>query len=120
MELEAAFSTEAACRDYLARLRWPNGFRCPHCGDVKSWPVRGVLFQCANCDGNPSRGGDIRRVFSQPMVGHADENCQPLRLIGRRWLRFEQRLEDRESALVFPRLEMREAQVPTQAGHLGL
>ena len=49
MELEAAFSTEAACRDYLARLRWPDGFRCPHCGGRKSWPVRGVLFQCAEC-----------------------------------------------------------------------
>jgi transposase-like protein len=50
IELEAAFSTEAACRDYLARLRWPDGFRCPHCGGSKSWPVRGVLFQCAHCD----------------------------------------------------------------------
>jgi len=49
MELEGAFSTEAACRDYLARLRWPEGFRCPHCGGSKSWPVRGVLFQCAEC-----------------------------------------------------------------------
>jgi transposase-like protein len=50
IELEAAFSTEAACRDYLARLRWPDGFRCPHCGGGKAWPVRGVLFQCADCD----------------------------------------------------------------------
>ena len=49
MELEGAFSTEAACRAYLARLRWPEGFRCPHCGGSKSWPVRGVLFQCAEC-----------------------------------------------------------------------
>jgi transposase-like protein len=50
IELEAAFSTEAACRDYLARLRWPDGFRCPHCGGGKAWPVRNVLFQCADCD----------------------------------------------------------------------
>ena len=50
IELEAAFSTETACRDYLARLRWPDGFRCPHCGGGKCWPVRGVLFQCADCD----------------------------------------------------------------------
>jgi hypothetical protein len=48
--LEAAFSTEAACRDYLARPRWPNGFQCPHCGGGKSWLKRGVLFQCADCD----------------------------------------------------------------------
>jgi transposase-like protein len=50
IELEAAFSTETACRDYLARLRWPDGFRCPHCGGGKAWPVRNVLFQCADCD----------------------------------------------------------------------
>jgi DNA-directed RNA polymerase subunit RPC12/RpoP len=49
IKLEAAFSKEAACRDYLARLRWPEGFRCPYCGGGKSWPVRSVLFQCADC-----------------------------------------------------------------------
>jgi hypothetical protein len=25
LELEARFSTEAACREYLFRLRWPDG-----------------------------------------------------------------------------------------------
>jgi hypothetical protein len=28
-ELAKRFATEAACRDYLIRLRWPDGFRCP-------------------------------------------------------------------------------------------
>lgn len=49
LELEARFSTEAACREYLARLRWPEGFRCRHCGGGESWPVRGVLLECAAC-----------------------------------------------------------------------
>lgn len=49
LELEAAFSTETACRDYLARLRWPKGFRCPQCGGGKAWPVRGVLLECSAC-----------------------------------------------------------------------
>ena len=31
VEVEARFVTEEACRDYLMRLRWPNGFRCPGC-----------------------------------------------------------------------------------------
>jgi transposase-like protein len=48
-ELEAAFATEETCRAYLARLRWPDGFRCPRCGGGKSWPVRGVLLECAAC-----------------------------------------------------------------------
>src|ERR1035438_117408 len=49
MEIEVAFSTEAACREYLVRLRWPHGFRCPHCGCSRSWPVRTVLLECAAC-----------------------------------------------------------------------
>ncbi len=48
-EFEAAFPTEAACRDYLFRLRWPEGFRCPRCQHGKAWPVGRVLFQCAGC-----------------------------------------------------------------------
>ena len=49
MELESRFSTEEACRGYLARLRWPDGFRCPRCRGGKSWPVRRVLVECADC-----------------------------------------------------------------------
>jgi transposase-like zinc ribbon protein len=30
-------------------LRWPEGFRCPRCGGSRSWPVRGVLLECAGC-----------------------------------------------------------------------
>jgi transposase-like protein/ribosomal protein L37AE/L43A len=48
-EFEARFATEAACRAYLAQLRWPNGFRCPKCGGTTAWPVRVVLWQCAGC-----------------------------------------------------------------------
>lgn len=48
-EFEARFANEEACRDYLFRLRWPEGFRCPHCGQGKAWPVRRVLFECAHC-----------------------------------------------------------------------
>ena len=45
-ELEANFSTEEACRAYLYRLRWPDGFRCPKCGHGKAWPIGIRLFQC--------------------------------------------------------------------------
>ena len=48
-ELEARFSTEAACREYLFGLRWPDGFCCPRCAGRKTWPLRGVLLQCAGC-----------------------------------------------------------------------
>jgi transposase-like protein len=48
-ELEGKYSTEEACRAYLGRLRWPDGFRCPRCQGGKSWPVRGVLLECSGC-----------------------------------------------------------------------
>ena len=48
-ELEASFGTEEVCRAYLARLRWPDGFRCPRCGGNRSWPVREVLLECTGC-----------------------------------------------------------------------
>ena len=28
-EFNDYFSTGSACRDYLFRLRWPDGFQCP-------------------------------------------------------------------------------------------
>jgi transposase-like protein len=49
MELEARFSTEVACREYLFELRWPEGFRCPRCGGRKAWPASQVLWECASC-----------------------------------------------------------------------
>ena len=48
MEFEARFATEEACREYLFRLRWPDGFRCPRCGGEKYWPLR-CRLQCAGC-----------------------------------------------------------------------
>ena len=48
-ELEANFGTEEACRAYLARLRWPDGFCCPRCGGNRSYPVRGALLECGSC-----------------------------------------------------------------------
>jgi len=48
-ELEARFSSEGACRDYLFQLRWPDGFRCPRCGIDKAWPLRSGRMQCCGC-----------------------------------------------------------------------
>ncbi len=37
-EFEARFSTEEACRDYLVRLRWPEGYACPQ-NHVQPFPT---------------------------------------------------------------------------------
>jgi transposase-like protein len=49
LDLEARFSTEAACRAYLVQLRWPDGFRCPRCGHDRACQIRTVYLQCARC-----------------------------------------------------------------------
>src|ERR1035437_7665400 len=48
-ELEARFSSEQDSRDYLFRLRWPEGFRCSRCRETKAWPLRTGRWQCASC-----------------------------------------------------------------------
>lgn len=49
LELERRFSTEDACREYLAALRWPEGFLCPHCRRPKGWKMARSLWLCAGC-----------------------------------------------------------------------
>ena len=48
-EFEQIFATEQSCRDYLAKLRWPEGFLCPRCRSTEAWPVRTILLECARC-----------------------------------------------------------------------
>lgn len=48
-ELEARFHDEAACRDYLIALRWPDGFICPACGHKTGWRVTPLRHECARC-----------------------------------------------------------------------
>ena len=48
-ELEEWFSEEAACLEYLARLRWRDGFVCPRCGTTQAWKLSRGLWRCAGC-----------------------------------------------------------------------
>ena len=50
MDFETSFQTEEDCRDYLFRLRWPDGFKCPRCNGDKAWPLKNALYQCSNCN----------------------------------------------------------------------
>jgi hypothetical protein len=49
LELEERFATEEACRDYLLRLRWPEGFVCPRCGARGGWPATRGRIVCQAC-----------------------------------------------------------------------
>lgn len=50
MEFQERFATEAACVEYLAASRWPEGFVCPACGGRDAWVLeRRHLWECADC-----------------------------------------------------------------------
>jgi len=45
-----SFSSEKACRDYLFKIRWPNGFQCPMCSHSRTYKITGRhLFECTQC-----------------------------------------------------------------------
>jgi len=54
IEFRSMFPDEEICRQYLEIAIWPDGRRCPHCGDHKSWSISGPssregLYECAGC-----------------------------------------------------------------------
>jgi transposase-like protein len=48
-QLSSWFRDDDACRDYLARLRWPEGFTCPACGGREYWMTGAGLWMCRSC-----------------------------------------------------------------------
>jgi len=49
MEFESMFSSEEACRNYLFKLRWPEGFACPRCQGRRAWAMEQGRWLCAKC-----------------------------------------------------------------------
>lgn len=49
LELEKRYSSEEACVEYLARLRWPSGWVCPRCAGNDAWSVRRNRWRCDHC-----------------------------------------------------------------------
>jgi hypothetical protein len=44
------FGTDAKCRAYLVRARWPEGFRCAGCGHREAWSHKKRLIEeCRSC-----------------------------------------------------------------------
>jgi transposase-like protein len=55
MDFQDRFATEAACLDYLAACRWPEGFVCPSCGGRRAWVLeRRHLWECGECGAQTS------------------------------------------------------------------
>jgi len=50
LELRDWFPDEESCREYLRKLRWPWGFKCPGCGSSNHWITSRHLFHCRSCE----------------------------------------------------------------------
>ena len=44
------FPDDQACRQYLADLKWQNGFTCPKCGHTKGCLKKDHKYHCYGCD----------------------------------------------------------------------
>lgn len=54
-EFDKFFGEEAACREYLIRLRWPRGFVCGRCdGRAGAWTTSRGYLHCRACEAETS------------------------------------------------------------------
>src|SRR5262249_23309564 len=70
-EFEQRFGDEDACAEYLAGVRWPNGFACPRCGGGKAWRLESKpwTYQCVGCGRQPSvTAGTIMHHSKLPLI----------------------------------------------------
>jgi hypothetical protein len=48
-EFENRFLSEEACLEYLASIRWSDGFKCNRCKGNKGWSTNRGLWHCQKC-----------------------------------------------------------------------
>ena len=71
LDFARMFATEQACADYLFKVRWPNGFACPKCGDTRYFPAgdKPGTVQCVSGDHRTSiTAGTIMHGSRQPLT----------------------------------------------------
>src|SRR3972149_4315574 len=53
-EMDDWSRSDDGCRDYIHRLRWPDGFVCRHCGVIgEPWVMARGVFRCRGGRGKP-------------------------------------------------------------------
>jgi len=50
IELTKKFATQEACLDYLASIRWPEGFTCLRCEGKEFWRSNRFFWICNECE----------------------------------------------------------------------
>jgi transposase-like protein len=68
-EFEKRFNTEQACRDYLAAIKWPDGFYCRKCGHKAYWISSRGLYICTLCESPHSlTAGTVMHGTKKPLT----------------------------------------------------
>ena len=70
-DLRIQSADDNRCREYLARLKWPEGFRCAHCAVYVAYflPSKRVVYECAGCGRHVSFiAGTIFEQSKKPLV----------------------------------------------------
>jgi transposase-like protein len=63
------FRTEEDCWNYLANLRWADGFICPRCKNDNYWLTNKGLIQCTECEHQTSiTAGTIFHGTRKPLL----------------------------------------------------
>ena len=70
LDFQKAYDTEEKCREKLFKMKWPNGFVCPHCGNTTySYHTTRHLYQCKKCAHQTSvTAGTIMHRTRTPLV----------------------------------------------------
>ncbi len=69
MEFDRRFNSEQACREYLAQMKWPEGFQCPRCDNRQAWITARKLYHCTACEHETSlTAGTIFQDTRKPLM----------------------------------------------------
>lgn len=49
-DLIKRFGTQEACIDYIASIRWKDGFTCSSCGGLDFWRLKRLSWTCSKCE----------------------------------------------------------------------
>jgi transposase-like protein len=74
-QFERLFPTDDACKAFLAARRWPNGVKCPRCGNEKVWELHARPFHwlCRNCSEQGYRFSVlVETIFEDTKIGLRD------------------------------------------------
>jgi len=70
---EQRLGDEMACAQYLATLRWPDGFACPGCGGTKArrLETEACTYECIRCGRQTSVTAALNLVLGRLCDGNS-------------------------------------------------